>query len=859
VSASTEKVLSRLEDLKFEARIGEFEPFEEQVPLVSGIAWEASTAQLALIAESEDGFDADEWKQLIFAASGLRHHLGGIDSAAFGAPVVIGIVGDEGVRDLRCLVEDIARDYVVFNRVDLNLIRHDEVSDLEKLDDALAPLLPRCRDTLGKEISREEVQRFWQVLRDEVEGAAEDLDERFGDRRFKAGQAGADALIGESADLDGLPSPAPVSHLSIKNFRSMEEVEVNLAEVNIVHGPNGGGKTSLLEALELVWAGTSQRKPATVDAEEYEKHLPRMGEGGFEINVDGHQVAGVADAPRAELGRCVLTQDAIGALVSHAPDDRYDAFLTATGLEIPELNERSAALVDRAKTAADDVLREVGLPTLPRRDSRALNHVSAALGGDFSGRLPDLDEVTSLEGILASVAAGAYRPREWPAQKVAFETLFRLDGLLAGLLAEVPSKKVLAKAFEDAADQLDELIGCRLEVVESARSLLSAIESPERRRRDAPAQRPKPEREPKTFPLPEGLAVRWLGHSDSLAAAAKRFRDDAEELKDSRWAARLRDYADAVDEVAAEAPRKELEKIAIPVRRPVLEGPRGLEEPQGEVGARPWAVAGFVSTPASAEKVVAPLREVVQLLQRQVDELEALKQELAEHPAHGFGAHVDKVLDALCRFELARTLRRAGPIVRASERLVGELLQDRLAPLVRELVASVVRFEWYFQPLLVSDEDRQIVLGGLATSRPDLDARLLLNSAERTALGLAWFLALHMLQPRERRRVLVLDDPISGFDGPNQAGFVSTLRTFVRLVRPDQLFVATHDDIVAATLVEELGPVDGHPSSVASLRCQRDADDLSVVIPAPETERARSVADSSALLGLVDAQSASSS
>lgn len=858
MSASTEKVLNRLQDLEFETRIGEFEPFEERVPLIAGIAWEVSTAQLALVAESEDGFDADEWKQLIFAASGLRHHLGGIDSAAFGAPVVIGIVGDESVRDLRCLVEDIARDYVVFNRVDLNLIRHDEVDDSEKLDDALAPLLPRCRETLGKEISREEVQRFWQVLRDEVEGAAEDLDERFGDRRLKAGEAGADALIGESADLDGLPSPAPVSHLSIKNFRSMGEVDVDLAAVNIVHGPNGGGKSSLLEALELAWAGTSQRKPATVGAEEYEKHLPRMGEGGFEIDADGRRLAGVADAPLAELGRCVLTQDAIGALVSHAPDDRYDAFLTATGLEIPELNERSAALVDRAKTAADDVLREAGLPILPRRDSHALNHLSAALGGDFSGRLPDLDEVTGLEGILASAAAGAFQPRDWPAQKVAFETLFRLDSMLAGLLAEMPSEKVLAKAFEDAADQLDELIGCRLEAVESSLLLLRTIELPARRRRDAPpAQRSKPAREPKAPPLPEGLAVRWLGHRDSLAAAAKRFRDEAEELKDSRWAARLRKYADAVDEVAHTVPRKELERIAIPIRPPVREEPRRPEELQGEVGGHPWNVAGFISAPADPEKIVAPLREVAQLLQRQVDELEAMKQELAEHPAHGIGGHIDEVLDVLCRFELARTLRRAGPIVRASERLVGELLQERLAPLVRELVASVIRFEWYFQPLQVSDEDREIVLGGLATSRPDLDARLLLNSAERTALGLAWFLALHMLQPRERRRVLVLDDPISGFDGPNQAGFVSTLRTFVRLVRPDQLFVATHDDLVAASLMEELGPVDGRPSSVAGLRCQRDADDLSVVVTAPEVERVRSVSDSSAFLDLADAQSAS--
>jgi hypothetical protein len=79
-------------------------------------------------------------------------------------------------------------------------------------------------------------------------------------------------------------------------------------------------------------------------------------------------------------------------------------------------------------------------------------------------------------------------------------------------------------------------------------------------------------------------------------------------------------------------------------------------------------------------------------------------------------------------------MRNAGPILNASARLVGELLQDRLAPLVRELMASIVRFEWYFQPLLVPEKGRNIVLGGLATTQPELDARLVLNAAERTAL-----------------------------------------------------------------------------------------------------------------------------
>jgi hypothetical protein len=160
---------------------------------------------------------------------------------------------------------------------------------------------------------------------------------------------------------------------------------------------------------------------------------------------------------------------------------------------------------------------------------------------------------------------------------------------------------------------------------------------------------------------------------------------------------------------------------------------------------------------------------------------------------------------------------------------VGDLLQGRLAPVLRELVAAFVRFEWYFKPLLVPDEGRKIVFGGLATSQAGLDARLVLNSAERTALGLAWFLALHLLQPVERRRVLALDDPTSVFDHANQGAFVTTLCTFLRLTRPEQVVVSTHDDALASLLAEELAPTESWPLAVGRIRCQRDSRDCTEI------------------------------
>jgi ABC-type cobalamin/Fe3+-siderophores transport system ATPase subunit len=81
--------------------------------------------------------------------------------------------------------------------------------------------------------------------------------------------------------------------------------------------------------------------------------------------------------------------------------------------------------------------------------------------------------------------------------------------------------------------------------------------------------------------------------------------------------------------------------------------------------------------------------------------------------------------------------------------------------------------------------------------------------------------------------VLVLDDPISAFDAPNQAGLISTLRAYVRLTRPQQLVIATHDDPVAAMLAQEFAPVDQWPGRSATLRCQRDSSDCTILMAEP--------------------------
>jgi energy-coupling factor transporter ATP-binding protein EcfA2 len=841
MTGATERVLARLKRVGFDTRIGGATPFGEELPLVTGVAWEKRTAQLALIAESEGSVDDVLWRQLLFAGSGIRRHLSSDAPSAFGTPLILAIVDPAGEKQIRKLTEGLAKDYAVFSRVDINLVLEEHLADAEKLDDALAPLLPRCRSLLGKEISRQEVQRFWAELRDNVEEAAGELSDSFGASRQAAGRDGADMLIGNSAESKDLPSPAPVRELKLSNFRSIKEIKVSLSDVNIVHGPNGGGKTSIVEAMELGWAGTSQRRNGAKPSE-YAKHLPGNGEGEFTIEVDGRPVQKVSEREEAELRRCVLTHEAMTNLVSEEPKERFEGLLAVTGLEIPDLDARTKELAKTAKSNADIALQAAGIAPLARTDSPGLKHLQEALSSDFLRNFSALPELGIVEKTLASVSGGCYRPREWSGKEALREQLGRADTVVADAAGQHVGDDAIVTVLDETAKTVDALLAAHLEAAGAARQLLEGLQSSSDASDDKQMPGDLPE-DAAEGPIRVDLAARWLNHSRGLSQAAHRFREEADAISDEEWARRLVAYADAVERASASAPDAELEQLSQPRQRPQA-------GKVAEVEPKTYEAAGFSDVPADPEAIAPPLRELAEVLQAHGNGLREIRNQLKEHPARRCGAHREEVMDAICRFELARTMRRGGPILETSERIVSELLDDRLAPVVRELVGAMVRFEWYFKPLQMSTGGKRIVFGGLATDRADLDARLVLNSAEQTVLGVAWFLGLHMLQPKERRRVLILDDPTSGFDNTNQAGFASTLRALVRLLEPEQMVITTHDDAVAAVLAEELAVVDDWPRSVARLRFHRNEDDFSTVAVEEGSERQRTVESEIGRLGL---------
>jgi hypothetical protein len=823
MSAATGRVLSRLAAAGFETHDGPIKPFGEPLALVSAVAWDTTTSQLALIAELDADQDTETWRQLLFAGSGIRHQLAGDGPSAYGTPVILVIVDQACERRMRDIAEDLAENYALFNRVEVNLIRNADLAQDASLDVALAPLLPSCRRMLGEEISRGEVQRFWKTLRGEIHEAALALDPMFAAHREQAAIDCAHQLIGDSEQAPELPAPMPLANVQIDNFRTFGHADIDLADVTVLHGPNGGGKSSIIEALELTWAGRSQRQPDEVGAAEYQRHLPRNGDGQFTITVDDVDRTTVADAATTELPRCVLNQELIAQLVSSSPGERYVGLLKTTGLEIPDLKARTDELVKAAKRDADTALQQAGLRPLKRTDSDARKHLNSELGTGFTGRLPPDAELAAAEETLAAASGGLFAPRDWRDRTVN-ATLSTLDTLIARVLGE-PDTPGLSDALSEAQETLRRMAGERQAAAQSVGRLLGVLAAPVPTL-DAP-QRLAVREAPKQPALPPGLASRWLSHTRSIAAAAAEFRSDAQALDEKQWSEQLAAYADALQAAAKAVPQDALEPLTRAAPIPAAARP----EPSRQLPRELFTDAGFTAVPDQPAAIVPTLRDLANELERHAAALHGLAGELAEHPTRRFAEHSRHVLGAVCRFELARGLRREGPIMRASETLVGELLRDRLAPVLRELVAATVRFEWYFKPLQIPEQGRSLVFGGLSTTKADLDARMTLNSAERHVLGVAWFLALHLLQPAERRRVLVLDDPTSGFDTVNQAGFIATLRAFVRLTRPEQLIVATQDDTLAAVLAEELAPVDGWPKTATRIRCRRDRDDMSTTTP----------------------------
>lgn len=711
------KVLERLGEIGCKIRPGPIDPFGNDLPFVIGVAWDESTAQLAVVAAAEEGEWMEEetedgWRQLLFALSGLRNHLTRGHPAAFGAPLLFAVVDYDGARLLRKLAESLASDYAVFRRVDLNLVLATDIASSDALDLALAPLLPMCRKALeaverGEAIGPEDLDAFWDVLQQKVaEVADEKLDARFARYNQHAAVEIVQELVGEVESLDDSRAPWPVDVLEFEQLRSFGAEKVRFGQATVISGTNGSGKTTVLEALELLWSRSTQRCPPGVKASEYERHVIRNGEGRFSVGGSGRDVPvdEVSDSPDCRLARSALTQEEAASLASASPKVRMQTLLGVTGLEVPELDVRTKEIFATCRQRLNNAFSRARMGQLKAGLTPSIPHLEAALTPNFSAKAPDWRALNTAE-IALEQFTDTYRAMNWSQLKTVPSELAEIDDALALATADLTAP---AAPSGRAKEVCAEFRAMSQKVQGRLPALLSLLKSLEPA---APARHLVDQEPP---PIPRSLAAMWLAHADGISQAAEDFVDQSADLRDSAWRAALISYADNLKKAAQEAPRTRLRTIASS-RPPATSTTPGSELPLDQLEA-----AGFSGVPTDLPPLRGLLEDLVSALRSYSSQLDGLAEEVEEHPAWVYALHHEQLLERISRYELARRLRMPdSPTTRASDELLRSLLEGRLAPALKELVAALVRFEWYFKPISINVEKGKIHVGGVAVDLPD--------------------------------------------------------------------------------------------------------------------------------------------
>jgi hypothetical protein len=826
-------VIERLLDLKFEVRQDDVRLFGEQIPFVRAIAVDPTTRQLVVVAEDVAGeaveYEQREglWRDLLFAVSGLRRQLSGGRPPALSQPVLIAVAPSWVVTHLRGLVEDVVTEYALFTRIDLSILDSGAETRAE-IDRGLASLLPLTREAIkgGITVATQDVDQFWFELETSIAGVAEMFLANFD---TEVVETAVDDLMSElSADLkrpegrEVSRKPGPIFDIELRDFRSFAKGKTAIGATTIVHGSNGSGKTSICEAMEILWSGRSRRIPSGVKAADYERHLNFEGRPFHLHSADGDLTAdSIAGKPEAILGRTALPQHRLTEMANGAPAERFRAFLEASGLELPEFEERLKDQLHDSLDALNEAFAEIGVRRVPAVNQNGLHVLGEALVTSFAPRLASPDRIRSAAAALKKETAGSYRANVEDVTREVDQVgtwLLELDATFAEFAANrrrAPSPsdqmedtvRVLRQTVERLREAAQPLSLLLRHLQTSADVSVAASEGVDSSAAELPS------------PISPGLRARWLAQAGNLEADIESLERLGTDVDDPTWRKRLDTYLDALKRASECSSRAALEKLVdTETTRPVRRTSSLVEE----ASPRLVADAGFTESPRPTPAIIESIQTLQFELTRQADEIERIANDVESHPAAAFARLAPRVESALCRFELKRELNKPnGALTKAREALVGRLLDERLTPVVKEMVDALVRFEWYFEPLEVEVHGRELRLGGLSTDNPKLDIRMLLNEAERTIVGIAWFFGLHLTQKKSERKVLVLDDPASGFDETNKAAFVSTLSVLLDLLDPEQFLITTHDDALVAALESELGRSPKAGERVRFLHCRR--------------------------------------
>jgi hypothetical protein len=632
--------------------------------------------------------------------------------------------------------------------------------------------------------------------------------------------------------------PTPWEAVRLENFRSFRDATVPLGTLTLVEGLNGTGKSSAVEALELLWSGASQRKPVDETSDSYDKHLRRDGRSDWRVSglrtlsdLEPVSVDRTRSAPAGALARNVFSQDGSADIARETKKERYAELLRITGLAIPELRAECERMNRSAKAEVDSVLVRLGIAPLTNIRARAIDHVQGGLARLGSVVPPSSDIPNRLEVALASRAAElgvAYRPLGLD------DSVLNQVRALELTAAELSASLRSSSDFVDRVNRLHEewrALESEIETRAGALHALSTAASVQQTLRDARPTRTAPATPPDAG-IPFEVATRWAGAGRLLQKTLKDLQASQGSVTDPLLGERLAAFTELAERAISQVPFDELETVIGDHTARSSQASDSRLRDSNLVDESLFELAGL--SPADGLDLTDvlshlgdPALALVLALREYGANLSQYRAELLASPLMRLQGQQEALVESLTKFELAKRLK--APLETAQETLIGRLIAGPLEPLLVELIAALTRFEWYFHPFHITVEAEAVEMTGLATPSDDLDVRMLLNTGERAIVTTAWFLALHLLQPSAERRVLVLDDPFSSLDENNQAALIATVRTLGRLTTPDLLVLCSHDRTVADAVEREFAVVNEWPRTFARLRFSRASDGVSVV------------------------------
>lgn len=828
-----DRILSSLDSVGFEIGIGTIAPLGRELPLVEAWALDHDTATLALIASDPrlDGDPAEldrrdeQWRELLFAVASLRHEVRRGRAPALSTPIVLALVNDgEGESRLRSLAESLSREFLLFSRVELNLVVG-EPPDRE-LELALAPLLIQSRRALmrGNVIGSQTLEDLAAEVAASVEARVEEIDKALRPQAPAAARRIVEHLqraIVPSSELAGAHDFRPLESIRLRNFRAFEEAEIPLAQATLFEGLNGTGKSSVIEALQILLSGTSDRRPADVSRADFDDHLRRNGteEWSIEALVPGHPsdpVKSTSESPRENLRRNIFLQDLSRDIALESPSHRYTALLRITGLEIPELRELASDLRATTRDDLNRVLRKLGVDSLSNLQLVGPRYVREKLRVIGKTTLPPLSVVSAAEAQLIDGAKAhgvALSPRFMDEDELA-QAWQRLESVVARQVDLLrPSDEVVGAAREFHNALRDHASRARKQI-KAIDEVLARVP----RRLPVATEATKPSRRQETA-IPPAAAQEWLDAGAALRRASIALRSRRESITDPVWTDRVDRFLDAANNALEAVPFEFLEAAvsqasAAPLPRQRPSAPTVDSSALADAGL-PTDLLPFLSD------VEGPLIGLRDAIRSRAASAEALAEEVLQLPLVNLEGAEDELHEALAAYEIARRIQV--PLERAQEVMLTRLFETSLRTVLAELVAALTRFEWYFGRFEVDVEKQAVAFRKMVVDSDALDLRMLLNAGERSIVTIAWFLALHLLQPPARRRVLVMDDPLAALDANNAQAAIATLRTIARLTKPDLFLFSTHDLATAESVERELQPVGEWPARTSRLHFSRDS------------------------------------